>query len=404
MAKKNSNGEYEIPRLSLSGENDLVESPIEDEGQLLWEAAREDGEDIMLPPTVSTYSHRDRYIPPPPDQKTLKKDLVDALEVALHAIENAVPDQSSAVKDTETEEPTQGFYEIEGLNILDTTTLAIRAARLYYTMHPNPTRLNSIKSDHQLRRDLMTVLDVLKKWAGRKFAGGMREEERLAILVWVSEVGMMIDCETKLEDAERQEREGWTWMDDTMWHGKQEQRELSFLTSLLSDSDADAEALPEWTAASQAQAQTAFLTSLADGRKLVQMHNAAVKRSKKRFGQIKTHHADVTKPYRRAENLRFWVKAAELRWEVKLNFNVMDIANVSSEAQVWESFEAAIFTWSATVREEVSRDWKSDEDRKLHMRAKSLALASPASSPKKKRLEFNQEALFAELTSDEQAF
>ena len=394
MAKTKQNGEYDIPKLSLSG-NEVVESPIEEEGQLLWEAAKEDGDVVMLPPTVSTYSHREPYIPPPPDQKSLKKDLVEALEVALHAIEDTVPSKITISRDGEEDEPTQGFYEIQGLHILDTTTLAIRAARLYYTMHPNPAHLNSIKSDYQLRRDLMTVLDVLKRWAGRKFTGGLREDERVAILVWVSGVGMMIDEETKLEDAERQEREGWKWMDDTEWVGKEELRELSFLESLLHDTGGDLGPLPQWIPSSQEDPQTSFLQSLADGRRLVQMHNAAVKRSKKQFGHITSYHVDVVKPYRRAENLRFWIKAAELRWEIKLQLNVMDIVNASPNPQAWQAFEDAIFSWSRALREEVTRDWKTDEERKLHARAKSLAFASPANSPKKKSSEFRPESPLA---------
>jgi hypothetical protein len=394
MAKTKQNGEYDIPRLSLSG-SEVVDSPIEEEGQLLWEAAKEDGDTVMLPPTVSTYSHREPYIPPPPDQKSLKKDLVEALEVALRAIEDTVPSKNSVSKEADEDEPSQGFYEIQGLHILDTTTLAIRAARLYYTMHPNPALLNSIKSDYQLRRDLMTVLDVLKRWAGRKFTGGLREEERLAILVWVSEVGMMIDEETKLEDAERQEREGWKWMDDTEWDDKDELRELSFLESLLHDTGSDTGPLPQWTPSGLDHVQTEFLKSLADGRQLVQMHNAAVKRSKKQFGQITSHHADIVKPYRRADNLRFWIKAAEIRWETKLNVDVMAVVNSAPDPQVWKAFEDAIFRWSKAAREEVTRDWKTDEERKLHARAKSLALASPANSPKNKSAEFRPESPLA---------
>lgn len=401
MAKKNANGEYEIPRLSLSSEDDVVESPIEEEGPLSWEAAKEEGEAIMLPPTVSTYSHRDHYVPPPPDHQSLKKDLVDALETALHPIESAIPKRSSAGIDHVQEEPTQGFYEVQGVHILDTTTLAIRAARLYYTMHPNPERLNSIKSDYQLRRDLMSVLDVLKKWAGRKFAGGLREEERLVILVWVSEVGMMIDMETKLEDAERQEREGWTWMDGSLWDGKVEQREHSLLTSLLRDCEGEDEPVPEWTAPNEAEPQTAFLKSLADGRRLVKMHNSAVKRSKKQFCHITSHHSDIVKPYRRADNLRYWTKAAELRWEVKPHLNVLGVANSSSELGIWTEFETAIFTWCQAVREELTRDWKTDEERKLHFRAKSLALASPGSSPKKRTVELQKGEPQDELQKEE---
>ena len=217
LAKKKETGEYDIPRMSLGG-SEVVDSPIEEEAQLLWEAAQEDGHDVMLPPTVSTYSHKPIYVPPPPDQKALRKDLVDALENALQALEACDQDSNAD------EPPTQGFYEIQGLHILDTTTLAIRAARIYYTSHPNPTRLHSIRSDQQIRKDLYGVMEVLKKVAGRNFAGGLREDERLQILIWVSEVGMMIDQEGKMEDAEKSERENWHWMDDSRWQGRDLER------------------------------------------------------------------------------------------------------------------------------------------------------------------------------------
>ena len=361
-----------------------MESPVEEEGALLWNAAQEDGEDVMLPPTVSTYAHRTHHVPPPPDQKTLKKDLVDALENALHALEETAPEDTREGLEHEG----QGFHEIEGLHILDTTTLAIRAARLYYTLHPNPTVLNSIRPDSQIRKDLIAVLDVLKKWASRKFAGGLREDERLSILVWVSEVGMMIDKEARIEEAERQEREGWQWMDASLWSGKEKEREICFLESLLktaSNKPAGHE-LPPWTEVDAgADEPTPWLKEFSDGRVAVKMHNAAVKRSKRHFGEIKTWHEDVAKPYRRADNLRFWIKAAEIRWEIKLSVNVMGVANSLKQADLWQQFEGVILRWSQGVREEIIRDWKNDEDRRLHARAKSLALASPAGSPQKSK-------------------
>ena len=81
-------------------------------------------------------------------------------------------------------EPTQGFYELEGIHILDATTLAIRAARQYYTLHPNPQRLSSIKSDPQIRKELYDVLDVLKQGGLR--AVGKRGERDGQLLVLVS--------------------------------------------------------------------------------------------------------------------------------------------------------------------------------------------------------------------------
>lgn len=396
LAKQKQNGEYDLPiptRFSLSrtgsdAGSSVIESPIEEEGALLWDAAQEDGEDVMLPPTVSTYAHRPHHVTPPPDQKSLKKDLVEALENALHALESTTSSPRIGEAQECQDEVDQGFYEIQGLHILDTTTLAIRAARLYYTLHPNPTVLNSFKPDLQIRRDLISVLDVLKKWASRKFAGGLREDERLAILVWVSEVGMMIDQEARVEEAERQEREGWQWMDDSLWSGRGKQREVCFMESLLKASQPlqAQDELPPWTQVDDCPVgPSPFLKALADGRKLVQMHNAAVKRSKRQFGEIKAWHEDVLKPYRRAENMRFWIKAAEIRWETKLAVNVMCVVNTAEEADVWRSFEDAVLKWSKGVREEIIRDWKNDEERKLHARAKSLALASPAGSPQKSK-------------------
>jgi hypothetical protein len=376
LAKKKENGEYDIPRLSLGG-SDVVDSPIEEEGELLWEAAKEDGEEVMLPPTVSTYSQRTQDVAPPPDQKSLKKDLVDALENTLQALESCEP---NTIPDSEL--PTQGFNEIQGLHILDTTTLAIRAARLYYTLHPNPTQLNQIKADHQIRKDLYNVLEVLKKFAGRNFTGGIREDERLAILVWVSDVGMLIDQEARIEEQERRARQDWHWMDEQAWTGRPIDREMSFLRFLLSHTGQDQE--PAAISNPEGNACSAFLQDLADGRKLIRMHNVAVDKSKKPFGHITSLHDDINKPYRRAENLKYWLKAAEIRWEVNLKLDIMGIVNMSEMRSVWSAFEGVVLQWSKVVREELTRDWNVEEERKLHARAQSLAQASPRSSPTKR--------------------
>ncbi|KIV95676.1 hypothetical protein PV10_03300 [Exophiala mesophila] len=371
MAKKKSNGEYEIPRVSLTANRDLVESPIEEEVQAMWEAAQEDGSDVMLPPNVSTYRHRPSNVAPPPDQKTMKRELVEALENALQAVESC--DQ---ITNHDSEEQTQGFHEIQGLHILDTTTLAIRAARLYYTLHPNPQRLNSIRSDQELRKDLHSVLDILKKCAARNFQGGMREEERLAVLVWVSDVGMMIDREAKLEEADKSERKDWHWMNDKKWTSRENERDINLLLFLLHGQC-------ENPLRSLHDEYPTFFRDLADGRDLIRMHNEAVKRSKRQFDYINTCHQDVAKPYRRADNLRYWLKGAELRWELKLKLDVMAVAN-ASDAAIWPTFEQVVREWSRGVRAELTRDWSGEDERKLHARARSLAMASPLSSPLRK--------------------
>ena len=387
MAKKKHNCEYDIPKLSLSDSLEGVDSPIDEEGQMMWEAVQEDGEAIMLPPTVSTYSHRPHHVPPPPDQKTLKKELVDALENALHALESC--EKANAAE----ESPTQGFYELQGLQILDTATLAIRAARLYYTLHPHPRRLNSIRPGLQIRRELHSVLEVLKKCAARNFAGGFREDERLAVLIWVSEVGMMIDHEAKLEEAEKNERKDWHWMDDNKWRDNEEEQDLDFLKWLMRKAAADVNL--------QDSASLPVLARrLSDGRALDRMHNAAVKESKRHFEMIEKTHDDIAKPYRRADNIRYWSKASERRWETFLRFDVMGVANLKEDEAVWKGFENAIRTWSRAVRAELTRDWNGEEERRLHARARSLALASPLGSPSKNKSTSSSRAISVSLEEE----
>ena len=366
LAKQKKNGEYEIPQLRLSTlgpEGDFTNSPVDESEDVEW-----DTELTMLPPTVSTYSHREHHVLPPPDMKALKKDLVQALENALHALE-AVEDNTNL----DVADQSQGFHEIQGMHILDVTTLAIRAARMYYTSHENPIRLASIKSERLIRSELLSVMDILKRYATRKFAGGMKEEEKLGILIWVSDVSQMINTESKLEEAERRERDNWTWMNDdpSTWLGREKDREHQFLTSLLSNSnsnrsrhpksqrpqqDISVATLPPFS--SSPTSTDPLLSTLSDGRILITLHNAAISLSKRHFGTITAHHADIAKPYRRADNLRYWIKAAEIRFEIRLDVDVMGIVYKGEDAGVWEKFEKAILEWCRVVRGEIERDLK----------------------------------------------
>jgi hypothetical protein len=101
---------------------------------------------------------------------------------------------------------------------------------------------------------------------------------------------------------------------------------------------------------------TPFLATLQDGLRLVRLHNTLVRRSKRHFEQIKTYHTDTTKPYRCADNLRYWVKAAELRWDIKLDVDVMGVVQ-GKDAEAWQKFDAAILQWCQGVREEITLEW-----------------------------------------------
>lgn len=373
-------GEKPIPLLTVTGqggepEEDLVASP-EDMAPAgdLWE------EPVMLPPTVSTYSHRTHYIEPPPDMKVLKKDLREALASARDALEAAdqpagtplkkrqlsgLAGNFSGLKELVAEEvgedssnflrEPRAWHEVQGVYILDFVTLAIRAARIYYTSHEHPERLATIKSERKIREELMAVLDVLQRWAGRNFVNGLKDDERAALLNWLIDVGKMLDAEGKIEELEIKERSGWTWVGGD-WTGREYEREHAFLASL----EAPGHSLPPWTPAEHAHIlPSPFLEHFRDGKCLVRLHNQAVKKSARHFGEIKSFHEDTAKPYRCADNLRYWIKAAEIRWDLKLEVDVMGVVYDAS-ANAWKRFDAALMKWCRGVREELVRDWKGE--------------------------------------------
>lgn len=383
--KKKLNQEN-VPRLLITpnerhlnddgDDDDLTASPTEITDPADRDASLEDEDgEVMLPPTVSTYSIKTHHISPPPDLMSLRRDLLaslDRAERSIEAAQNGVeppmqePSRSSLSPcdipeipddDQSRQAPTpQTKDEAQGMRILDDVTLAIRAAKIYYTSHERPDRLASIKSEREIRKQLFNVLEVLKRWAARQFAGGLRDEERTGIMGWISGVRTMLVREKALEDLEAQERQNWDWASGD-WTGRERAREESFLRSLMPGGAS----LPEWAPVDGNAIDsppTPFLDRFRDGRALVQMHNLAIKKSKRPFGEIKAFHQDIAKPYRQAENLRFWVKAAELRWELRLEVDVMGVVQSSSEL-AWKQFDTALLAWCKAVREELVRDWQA---------------------------------------------
>ncbi|KAG6013589.1 hypothetical protein E4U43_007214 [Claviceps pusilla] len=342
--------------------DDLVESPTEDgmvEDEFEDSFASSDSD--MLPPTVSTYHQEEKPIPKPPKIEELKTEL----EMCLHDTQNALEEVQARKAGTFQEptggvvpqlpnmpnEGTQSWHELQGMHMLDVVTLAIRAAKMYYTAHELPDRLDSIKSEKQIRADLLAVMDVLKQMATRSFEGGMTDDEIETIVGWVDSVFDILEQEHEIELAERAERESWCWLRGD-WGGREYERERAFLSSM----DPDVELLPEWTPLSNAsECPTPFLRSLQNGVMLVKLHNAAVKKSRRRFGAIPTFHMDTQKPYRSADNLRYWAKAAELRFEVMLKIDALGLV-YDNGPEVWQDFERAIMKWCKHVREEITSE------------------------------------------------
>jgi len=331
--------------VSESGQDySILDSPTEGtENGDLWTS---NFDPPMLPPTVSTYKQKQSHSEPLPDMPVLRRELKEALQDACKVLEEMQKNNS----DNESSGESNGFYEIQGLHLLDIVTLAIRAAKNYYTAHTNPQKLYAFRSERVIRSDLYNVLDVLKRMASRNFRGGMRLSELTDIILWIESIDKLIKREEDEEQRETAEREAWVWRDGD-WTGREREREWLFLKSF----DPSSLALPRWLEPTVDQSTPSpFLLDLQDGQRLVKLHNALVSKSKRSFGEIARWHTDVGKPYRRAENLRFWIKASELRWEIKLDLLALDVVN----GRAWEKFDLAVLKWCRGVRMELMEEWR----------------------------------------------
>ncbi|KAJ2983940.1 hypothetical protein NUW58_g6162 [Xylaria curta] len=333
-------------------EEPIVESPTFDHDH--FDSDEYEVDPDILPPTTSTYIHREKPLPKPPTIEELKATLTQALDAAAKVLDEVVSSEtlSSTKPDPTSPKSGQGWHEIQGMQVLDVMTLAIQAAKVYYTTHEHPDRLDAIKSEKEIRSELLSVMEVLKHTATRNFAGGYREDELKVMTSWIDSIRTMLRREEEMEAAEKVERKSWVWLKGD-WNGREIERELAFLSSI----DSEADPLPPWTSIDSAkELPTPFLASFQNGLRLVKLHNASVKKSRRRFGAIGTFHTDTQKPYRCAENLRYWIKAAELRWEVMLKVDVKGV--VYNQPEVWKDFEAAIWQWCRKVREEITAEWE----------------------------------------------
>jgi hypothetical protein len=282
----------------------------------------------------------------------------------LEEAQNHIP-SPPATPSPSGEDSHAGYYEVQGLQLLDIMTLAIRAAKNYYTAHSDHAKLYAIKSEKDLRADLYQVLDVLKRMASRNFRGGMRVLELASFLGWIESIDNLLKKEMQIEQREAAERESWIWREGD-WSGKEREREWLFLKSF--DPSSSSEPLPQWPEAVASSADDAsnvripsdFLVALQDGQRLIRLHNALVARSKRKFGEIKSWHTDVAKPYRQAENLRYWAKAAELRFDVRLVLPAQEVVH----GEAWQAFDEAVLKWSRKVREELLEEWATEDKAK----------------------------------------
>ncbi|EWC46703.1 hypothetical protein DRE_03948 [Drechslerella stenobrocha 248] len=354
----------------------------------------DDNEDVeidptaILPPTYSTYKPKTHIVPPPPDRESLRDDLKEALDDCRRVWVDAAnigfakaPAANSAsglgISDANLEDegiggekdelPIPGLKDMLLHTILRGTTFAIRAAKEYYYA-ADMTVLAKITTEKKIREEFLTVLDVLKRISIRQT--GILAEEKDIVIRWVDGVEKILAKELRIEDEGR--RKGQVWVEGS-WEGREWDRLHLFLNYFDSyDDNNSGSPLPEHDPKAPAS-ESPLLKLLRTGDRLINIHNAIVRRSRRPFGQIPQFHTDFNKPYRLAENLRYWLKAAEIRWGTKIELNVMGVAMGTEEGM--QSFEQAVYKWCDRVLGEVIAEW--EEDRAL--------LQMPATERKERR-------------------
>lgn len=175
-------------------------------------------ESAMLPPTTSTYNPQTKSIPPTPDPAILRERLRGALAVTKGAWMQSPVTLGKGTKKGEDGgvELPPGFNELQGTELVELATSAIRAAKAYYYT-TDSSLLLSTKDDKTLREKFLAILDVLKSMAQRKFEGGVKVEERDAVVRWISSIEESLAAEEMAISEMR--KKGREWLEGD-WEGR----------------------------------------------------------------------------------------------------------------------------------------------------------------------------------------
>ena len=101
-----------------------------------------------------------------------------------------------------------------------------------------------------------------------------------------------------------------------------------------------------------------FLDTLRTGTKLCLIHNALTHFSLRCFGLITRFHTDTTVQYRVTDNLRYFAKAAEIRWEITLDWDVEEIYRITPKGD--EMLKSQLGRWCQHVINEMCKIYQNE--------------------------------------------
>ena len=101
-----------------------------------------------------------------------------------------------------------------------------------------------------------------------------------------------------------------------------------------------------------------FLETLRTGTRLCLIHNTLTHFSLRPFGLITRFHTDTSVQYRVTDNLRYFAKAAQIRWEIQIEWDVEEIWRATSEGD--EMLKRELAKWCRTVINEINKIYQEE--------------------------------------------
>jgi hypothetical protein len=238
----------------------------------------------------------------------------------------------------------QSLSKGTGIDVVDNATATIRLAQRYRTQ----IRHEDWDDEKRLRRDAVDVLVVLRRIAEQQTTDITAEEKEI-VGTWCK--GVRIRVEQDDEARRGIWEQASSWMDGT-WDHKWGKSASKLLTAeryhlFLTQFDRSEPQLPS------SSSWDKFLAVLRTGTKLCIIHNALAHFSLRPFGLITRFHTDTSVRYRVTDNLRYFAKAAEIRWEVNIEWDVEEIWRATPEGV--DMLKRELGKWCESVINEMTK-------------------------------------------------
>lgn len=101
-----------------------------------------------------------------------------------------------------------------------------------------------------------------------------------------------------------------------------------------------------------------FLEAIRTGTKLCLIHNTLTHFSLRPFGLITRFHTNTSVRYRVTDNLRYFAKAAQIRWEIQLDWDVEEIWRATPKGD--EMLRGQLAKWCDALINEMIKIYRDE--------------------------------------------